>query len=81
VKEASKLLEISEQTYYRQLAKEQTICTTLLSRNPLPVSQSSVPGLDIVPAQILLSNANVELTEFLQRRVYWLKYKTVKVTE
>lgn len=47
---------------YRQLSKEQTICTTLLDRNPLPIFPSSVPGLDIVPSHILLSNADVELT-------------------
>jgi len=47
---------------YRQLPKSETIYTTLLNRNPLPVLPSSVPGLDIVPAHILLSNADVELT-------------------
>ena len=47
---------------YHSLTKEQTICTTLLDRNPLPVFKSSVPGLDIVPSHILLSNADVELT-------------------
>ena len=30
---------------YGQLAKEQTICTTLLDRNPLPVFKSSMPGV------------------------------------
>lgn len=47
---------------YRELRKEQTICSTLLDRAPLPVMPSTVPNLDIVPSHILLSNADVELT-------------------
>jgi chromosome partitioning protein len=47
---------------YRSLPKEQTICSTLFDRAPLPVTKSSVPNLDIVPSHILLSNADVELT-------------------
>jgi len=53
---------------YRQLSKDQTIYTTLLNRNPLPVFPSSVQGLDIVPSHILLSNADVELTTALDHR-------------
>jgi chromosome partitioning protein len=47
---------------YRHLTKDETIYTTLLARNPLPVLSSSVSGLDIIPSHILLSNADVELT-------------------
>lgn len=47
---------------YRDLEYQQTICTTLLERNPLPVVASRVENLDIVPSHILLSNADVELT-------------------
>ncbi len=60
---------------YRQLAKEQTICTTLLDRNPLPISKSSVPGLDIVPGHILLSNADVELTTAKDHREARLQHQ------
>lgn len=47
---------------YLKLPKDETIYTTLLGRNPLPVHPTSVPGLDVVPSHILLSNADVELT-------------------
>lgn len=47
---------------YQKLSRDETICTTLLERNPLPIISSSVPGLDIVPSHILLSNTDVELT-------------------
>jgi chromosome partitioning protein len=47
---------------YRELDYKQTICTTLLDRQPLPITKSSVENLDIVPSHILLSNADVELT-------------------
>ena len=47
---------------YPKLSRDETIYTTLMARNPLPVFSSSVPGLDIVPSHILLSNADVELT-------------------
>lgn len=47
---------------YRDLDYDQTICATLLERKPLQIVSSAVPGLDMVPSHILLSNADVELT-------------------
>ena len=47
---------------YQELSPDETIYTTLLKRNPLPITSSSVPGVDIVPSHILLSNVDVELT-------------------
>jgi chromosome partitioning protein len=47
---------------YPKLTKQETIYTTMLERNPLPIHHSSVPNLDIVPSHILLSNTDVELT-------------------
>lgn len=58
---------------YRQLEKEESICATMLTRDPLPISQSSIPGLSIVPAHILLSNADVELTTAKDHREARLK--------
>src|ERR1043165_4594715 len=40
---------------YQQLKKEQTVYTTILKRNPLPIHQTSVSNLDIVPSHILVS--------------------------
>ena len=58
---------------YRELESDQTICSTLLYRNPLPIHQSSISGLDIIPAHILLSNADVELTTAKDHREARLK--------
>jgi chromosome partitioning protein len=58
---------------YKDFSKDQTIYTTLLHRNPLPISKTSVPGLEIVPGHILLSNADVELTTAKDHREARLK--------
>jgi chromosome partitioning protein len=48
--------------HYPELKAEQTIHATILERKPLSVHRSTVANLDIVPAHILLSNTDVELT-------------------
>jgi chromosome partitioning protein len=58
---------------YPQLSKEQTIYTTILNRSPLPVHQTSVKHLDIIPSHILLSNTDVELTTAIDHREERLK--------
>lgn len=58
---------------YRHISKDDTIYTTLLERNPLPIHKSTVPGLDIIPSHILLSNADVELTTAKDHREARLK--------
>jgi chromosome partitioning protein len=59
---------------YFELSRDDTIYTTLLDRNPLPIFPSTVPGLDIVPSHILLSNADVELTTAKDHREARLKF-------
>jgi len=58
---------------YQEISKHNTIFTTLLERNPLPVHKSSIPNLDIVPSHILLSNTDVELTTAKDHREARLK--------
>jgi chromosome partitioning protein len=58
---------------YPQLHKSQTIYTTILDRGPLPVHNTYVPNLDIVPSHILLSNTDVELTTAIDHREERLK--------
>jgi chromosome partitioning protein len=53
---------------YPQLQKQQTIFTTILDRNPLPIHKTQLPNLDIVPSHILLSNTDVELTTAIDHR-------------
>ncbi len=58
---------------YRHLTPEQTLHTTILDHNPLPIHHTSVPNLDIVPSHILLSNTDVELTTAIDHREARLK--------
>jgi chromosome partitioning protein len=58
---------------YPQLQKHQTIFTTILDRNTLPIHNTHVPNLDIVPSHILLSNTDVELTTAIDHREERLK--------
>jgi chromosome partitioning protein len=42
--------------HYQNVPIEETLHRTILEREPLVTHGSSVPGVDIVPAHILLSN-------------------------
>lgn len=53
---------------YPALRQEQTVCATILERKALPVHPSKVPGLDIVPSHILLSETDVQLTTAIDHR-------------
>jgi chromosome partitioning protein len=59
--------------HYPKLAKEETIYATILERKPLVIHPTSVPGLDIIPSHILLSNTDVELTTAKDHREARLK--------
>jgi chromosome partitioning protein len=58
---------------YQAIPKDQTIYTTILNRNPLPVHTTEIKNLDIVPSHILLSNTDVELTTAIDHREERLK--------
>ncbi len=58
---------------YQELTAAQTIHTTILERKLLPVHSTAVPGLDIVPSHILLSNTDIELTSAIDHREARLK--------
>ena len=64
---------------YQTLRKDDTVYVTILERQPLPVHQTSVPGLDIVPSHILLSNTDVELTTAKDHREARLKRELDKI--
>ena len=53
---------------YQELKKDQTLYTTILKRQPLPIHATSVPGLDVVPSHILLSETDMELTTAIDHR-------------
>jgi chromosome partitioning protein len=58
---------------YRDLPAGRTINTTILERKPLPVHETTIPNLAIVPSHILLSNTDIELTTALDHREARLK--------
>lgn len=58
---------------YLRLKPEQTVYSTILGRNPLPVHETRIPGVDIAPSHILLSNTDIELTTAKDHREARLK--------
>lgn len=58
---------------YPQISKDNTIYTTILERKPLPVHPTPIPGVDLVPSHILLSNTDIELTTAKDHREARLK--------
>jgi chromosome partitioning protein len=72
---ASKVL-LSE---YPKFTADQTIHATVLGRKPLPIHPTSIPYLEIVPAHILLSNTDIELTSAIDHRESRLKNELDKI--
>src|SRR6266568_1187896 len=66
---------------YQTMTKEQTIYTTILDRNPLPLHQTHIATLQIVPSHILLSNTDVELTTAKDHREERLKRELDKIKQ
>jgi chromosome partitioning protein len=64
---------------YPGIQADQTIYTTILERNPLPVHETKVPNLYIVPSHILLSNTDIELTTAIDHREARLKTELDKL--
>src|SRR5438876_425056 len=59
--------------YQQQIKRDQTVCRTILDRQPLPVHATDVPNLELVPSHILLSDTDVVLTTALDHRESRLK--------
>jgi chromosome partitioning protein len=66
---------------YEELKFHDTIYRTILERNSLPIYPSAIPYLDIVPAHILLSNTDIELTTAKDHREARLKTELDKVKD
>ena len=66
---------------YPSIPAEETIYATILERKPLPVRQSQVENLFIVPSHILLSQTDVELTSALDHREARLKRELDRVKD
>jgi chromosome partitioning protein len=68
---------------YLQLTADQTLYRTILKREgtpaTLPVHETNVPNLSIVPSHILLSSTDVELTTAIDHREARLKNELDKI--
>jgi chromosome partitioning protein len=60
---------------YPEFTPQQTLYSTILERNPLPVHATALPRLSIVPSHILLSNTDIELTTAIDHREARLKHQ------
>lgn len=58
---------------YQKIRKEDTTYSTIIDRQGVPITPSSVANLDISPAHILLSEADMRLTTALDHREERLK--------
>ncbi len=58
---------------YQKIPQEKTLFVTILRREPLAVHRTPIPGLDVVPSHILLSNTDIELTTAKDHREARLK--------
>lgn len=65
--------------HYQKLRQEETLFRTILERQPLTIYKTRVPGLDIVPSHILLSNTDVELTTAKDHREARLKRELERI--
>lgn len=66
---------------YLKIPKEEMVYATILARKPLPIHPTTIPGLDVVPSHILLSNTDIELTTAIDHREARLKNKLDKVKD
>jgi len=67
--------------YQTAIKKEDTIYRTILERQPLPIHQTGIPNLDVVPSHILLSDTDVRLTTALDHRESRLRDQLDKVKD
>jgi chromosome partitioning protein len=66
---------------YPDIKAENTIYTTIIERHPLPVHQTNVPNLSIIPSHILLSHTDIELTTAIDHREARLKNELDKMSK
>src|SRR3954452_17578488 len=66
---------------YPKIPKEQTIYTTIIDRQILPIHQTQVQNLSIVPSHILLSNTDIALTTAVDHRESRLKNELEKIKD
>jgi chromosome partitioning protein len=66
---------------YSQIRREDSVYATIVQRQALPITQTSVQNLDIVPAHILLADTDIELSTAKDHREARLKRELDKVKD
>lgn len=64
---------------YPSIPKEETVYITVLKREPLVIHPTHIPGVDIAPSHILLSNTDIELTTAKDHREARLKHQLTTI--
>src|SRR5438270_1034239 len=67
--------------HYATITKDQTIFTTILEKQPLPIHETTINNLFVSPSHILLSTTDVELTIALDHREERLKHYLDQIKE
>src|SRR5437764_15214417 len=66
---------------YQQIRKEDTVHHTILHMQSLPIHKTALPSLNIAPAHILLSDADMALTIAKDHREARLKHELDRVQD
>jgi chromosome partitioning protein len=66
---------------YPEIPIERTVYTTIIKQKPLPVHETPVPNLFIVPSHILLSTTDMALTTALDHREERLKIELDRIKQ
>src|SRR3954452_6845534 len=66
---------------YPDIPIERTVHTTIIKQKPLPVHETAVPNLFIVPSHILLSTTDMALTTALDHREERLKIELDRIKQ
>src|SRR5215210_4700631 len=66
---------------YPEIPIERTVHTTIIKQKPLPVHETPVPNLFIVPSHILLSTTDMALTTALDHREERLKIELDRIKQ
>jgi len=64
---------------YLNLRRNDTICSTILDRKPLPIHGTSFSNVEIIPSHILLSDTDIQLTTAKDHREARLKNELDKI--
>jgi chromosome partitioning protein len=66
---------------YISVKKGSTVYATILDRDPLPITQTAIDNLNLVPSHILLADTDIELTVAKDHREARLKRELEKIRD